>query len=85
MNKTLVIMLSVAMLLVLAGVWTWPHYQEWRLDRAAQSELLRQPVYALMREHEPRDFQALAHRGVRQFRQFPAQRSGHAPAGACVG
>jgi hypothetical protein len=61
-NKTAVTTLAASALLVLAGVWSWPHYQDWRQNRAASAELLRQPVYQLLAQHEPATFQRLTER-----------------------
>lgn len=61
MTKAIVIVVALA-LLALAGVWTWPHFQGWQRSRAAQAELLRQPVYDVLQEHEPAIFKHIADR-----------------------
>jgi hypothetical protein len=59
MTKAIVIVVALA-LLALAGLWTWPHFQHWQRSRAAQAELVREPVYAVLREHEPVIFKHIA-------------------------
>jgi hypothetical protein len=56
MKKPIVFTLLALALLGGAAGLLWPRLTEWARIRAAQAELLKQPVYQVLREHEPESF-----------------------------
>jgi hypothetical protein len=75
MRKPVVFALAALALLAGAAVLLWPRIAEWNRVRAAQGELLEQPVYRVLREHEPEAFGRMA----RKYAELEA--GGITPAG----
>ncbi len=67
-KKPTVIVLVSAVLVTAAGALFWPRIAEWARNRQAQSALLEQPVYRVLREHEPEVFKRVADKYV-EFRR----------------
>jgi hypothetical protein len=73
MKKSLVLGLLLIAAVAGAGYLWWPQISGWHLSRQAQSTLLKQPVYQVLREHEPEVFKRVVDKYV-AFRRGRATR-----------
>lgn len=60
MKKPVLFALLALALLAGAAALLWPRIADWGRVRNAQGELLKQPVYQVLREHEPESFGRIA-------------------------
>ncbi len=63
MKKPVIALVLIALLIGAAALW-WPQISGWHRSRQAQSALLQQQVYQVLREHEPEVFKRVVDKYV---------------------